>query len=115
MDKAIQILLNPEKLNLPDSSAVYAVFSSSKCRFVGVTDNLHQTILEHFMPNEPNIPFRYFMQSVKPKIIQYEVLPNTLSFTQREAIRENWNNLFTPTDGQASFSPREVQPQLVTI
>jgi len=115
MDKAIQILLNPEKLNLPASSAVYAVFSSSKCRFVGITDNLHQTILEHLKPNEPNIPFRYFMQSVKPKIIQYEVLSNTLSFTQREAIREKWSNLFNPTDVQPAFFPQETQPQLMMI
>ena len=97
MDGTIQILINSDELDLPKCSAVYAIFSASKCRFVGVTDNLHHTIIEHFKPTEPNISLRYFMQSSKPKILQYEVLQNS-PLTHLETIKKNWINLLTPTD-----------------
>jgi hypothetical protein len=112
MNEAIQILLNSEKVNLPVSTAVYAIFSSANCRFVGVTDNLHQAMLAHFRPNEPNIPLRYFMQSVKPKILQYEVLKNTSSYEQLEAMKERWINLYAPAGNQAPCVAMEEQTQL---
>jgi len=97
MNENILVLINSDELDLPKCSGVYAIFSGSKCRFVGVTDNLHQTIIEHFKPTEPNVSLRYFMQSNKPKILHYEVRPNK-SITSRSAIKEKWINLYSPTD-----------------
>ena len=102
MNETIQVLVNSDELDLPKYSAVYAIFSASKCRFVGVTDNLHQTIIEHFKPTEPNVSLRYFMQSNKPKILQYEVLQDTF-IVNRSMIKERWINLYAPTDNQPSY------------
>ena len=97
MNKVIQILGSADELEIPECPAVYAIFSHSKCRFVGKTDDLHKTIVEHFKPTEPNVSLRYFMQSVKPKILQYEILP-TASIADREIIMEKWITLLRPSD-----------------
>lgn len=102
MDVVIQVLINSDELELPKCSAVYAIFSKSKCRFVGVTNDLYQTIIEHFKPTEPNMSLRYFILSSKPKILQYEILQKTLSLKDRETIKEKWINLHTPSDNKPS-------------
>ena len=94
--------MNSDVSELPKCSAVYAIFSKSNCRFVGVTDNLHQTIIEHFLTTESHISLRYFMLSNKPKILQYAILPKTLSLKDRERIKEEWINLHNPSDNQPS-------------
>jgi len=98
MNEAIQIMMKSDNLDLPACSAVYAIFSASKCRFVGLADNLQEHIKDHFKTAEPNISLRYFMQSYKPKILQYEVLGSALSLAQRELMKEKWIRLYQPTD-----------------
>lgn len=97
MDYIVQILADPKKLDLPRSPAVYSIFSSSTCRFVGETDNLYQAIIDHFRPNEPNIKLRYFMLSWKPKILQYQIISD-MSPGVRKSLLQQWIQLYHPSD-----------------
>jgi hypothetical protein len=98
MDETILVLINSDRLELPKCKALYAIFSASKCRFVGIADDLHQTITGHFHPNERNVPLRYFMQSFKPKILQYELVRSNLSVDEQNSLVEKWIAIYQPTD-----------------
>lgn len=98
MDEAILVLINSEKLEVPEKPAIYAIFSASKCRFVGATDNLKQTITEHFRADEPNVGLRYFMQSEKPKILQFELLEKEIIPNRVKHLHNRWIELYKPTD-----------------
>ena len=103
MDYEVQILSGAGNPKLPESAAVYAIFSTSQCRYIGVTDNLHQAIKDHFKPTEPNVPLRYFMQSNKVKILQYELVQRLSVPNDLESMKQKWVALYNPTQIQASI------------
>jgi excinuclease UvrABC nuclease subunit len=98
MDEAILVLINAEKLDVPEKPAVYAIFSASKCRYIGATENLKQAITDHFRSDEPNVGLRYFMQSEKPKILQFEMVEKNGNGFRVTQLRDRWIELYNPTD-----------------
>lgn len=98
MDEAILVLINSEKIEVPERPAVYAIFSASKCRFVGTTENLKQAITDHFRVEEPNVGLRYFMQSEKPKILQFELIDKNSKGYRLNQLSDRWIELYNPTD-----------------
>ncbi len=69
---------------VPRQPAVYAILSdgesgssNKRCRYVGFTENLRDSVLQHFQPGEPIVPLRYFMLSSKLKYLLYELLPTS--------------------------------------
>lgn len=71
--------------NLPERKAVYAIFARDKdtgepinCRYVGETDNLKERTKAHFQVDELNSCLKEFMQSIKTKLLLYELMPNSL-------------------------------------
>lgn len=77
------LILSELTLDLvPRQPAVYAILSdgeagssNKRCRYVGFSENLRDSVLKHFQPAEPIIPLRYFMLSSKLKYLLYELLP----------------------------------------
>ena len=102
MNNTVSLILNPEQIELPEAPAVYAIFSSTQCRFVGVSRNLHTAIINHCSPLEPNVTLRYFMQSNKCKILLYEILKHETS-SKCDSIRQTWIELFEPTNNSESL------------
>ena len=100
MNGAIKVTINANKLDLPRCPAIYAIFSETECRFIGMTDNLYEKINGHLMPTEKIIPLRYFMQSYKQKLLQYKIFPENLSLKEREAIKEKWIDFYMPSDNE---------------
>lgn len=98
MDEAILVIINSNKLDLPEKPAIYAIFSASKCRYIGATDNLKQAVTEHFRADEPNVGLRYFMQSEKPKILQFELLEKGMNPSRLTMLQNRWIELYKPTD-----------------
>ena len=86
---------------VPRQPAVYAILSDGKagstkkrCRYVGFTENLRDSILQHFQPCEPIVPLRYFMLSSKLKYLLYELVPTTdrnMLFNRTEEWMEEFN------------------------
>jgi hypothetical protein len=74
----IQISLDSEMLEeIPALPARYVIYSQNEndCtlikRYSGQTMNLQDAIRNHFKPNEPLVDLRYFMISLKKKILSY--------------------------------------------
>jgi len=96
------LILSEHTLELvPRQPAVYAILSdgeagsnNQRCRYVGFTENLRDSVLKHFQPGEPIVPLRYFMLSSKLKYLLYELLPGTdksLLFKKTEEWMEKFN------------------------
>jgi len=85
---------------LPRERAVYAIAGrinseAANYRFVGVTDNLQAAVKLHFSENEPRACLRNFMQSIKIKMLVYQLLPE---YSPEEADRklQEWESQYKP-------------------
>jgi hypothetical protein len=86
---------------VPRQPAVYAILSdgeagsnNKRCRYVGFSENLRDSILQHFQPGEPIVPLRYFMLSSKLKYLLFELLPGndkSMLFKKTEEWMEEFN------------------------
>ena len=105
MHNTITLILKREMIDLPKAPAVYAIFSDSHCRFVGVTVNLQESLINHFKTGEPNVPLRDFMQSDLSKILLYEVFKyeSTANWILK---KQNWIELFDPADNHSEVPCR---------
>lgn len=95
----IEVIISREMIEeIPELPSVYALFSIENglnCRHVGYTNNLRQSIKDHFNPDEPNIDLRYLMLSSKPKVMYYEVeVDGITEYTQRKVAE--WESQFQP-------------------
>ncbi len=84
---------------LPAEAAVYAICGRvngkpANARFVGVSANLQASVKEHFkgLP-EGKECFKQFMQSIKTKVIVYELLSGAEDPEQK---RNEWQRNFKP-------------------
>lgn len=85
---------------LPKEAAVYAITGRinnepANCRFVGITDNLQAAVKQHFSANEPKECLRNFMQSIKIKMLTYQLIP-ALSPEEADRKLQEWENLHKP-------------------
>jgi len=85
---------------LPELPAVYAISGRingvpANCRYIGITQNLCESIKKHFSDSETHVCLRQFMQSIKIKTLNYEV---TLDFSSEELTKkkEEWEKRFKP-------------------
>ncbi len=65
---------------LPIEKAVYAICgringSPANCRYVGETVNLQEVVRKHFSQGEEDSCLKFFMQSIKTKVLIYELMP----------------------------------------
>lgn len=94
-----KVILSQETIEeIPDSPSVYALFSMDKgmeCRYVGYTNNLQESIRNHFNTNEPNVDLRYLMLSCKTKLMYYEVEPEGITDDTKKKAKE-WESQFQP-------------------
>jgi len=84
---------------VPAERAVYGIFAiihdkPVHCRFVGETDNLHDSIQKHF-ETEPNESLRKFMQGPWIQMLVYHPLPES-SHEQRLKLMEEWTKIHNP-------------------
>ncbi len=98
-----QVLIDPDIMALPETAAVFAIFSSSICRFVGETENLKHAMMDLQKPDLPNIPLRHLMLSNKVKILQYLLLEGSTK-TFRIVRKEEWISIYEPSDSLHSLS-----------
>lgn len=101
---------------VPSQPAIYAILSDGeagsdhkRCRYVGFSENLQNSILRHFQTAEPIIPLRYFMLSSKLKYLVYELIPSTdgnsiLSHTEEWMERFNMESQFCEKEESAQLS-----------
>ncbi|MFT7032452.1 MAG: hypothetical protein ACJA2S_000952 [Cyclobacteriaceae bacterium] len=85
---------------LPKENAIYTICSRingepANCRFVGLTDDLQNSIKIHFSGEEQDGCLREFMQSIKIKTINYMLL-HDLSGEERDLLLEQWRNEYKP-------------------
>ena len=86
--------------SIPEKEAVYGIFGRingrpANCRHIGETANLRNAIKMHFAENESKECLKQFMQSIKIKTINYELLPGSNS-EERLAILRKWKEEFNP-------------------
>lgn len=87
---------------LPAGPAVYAVCGRvngepANARFVGVTENLRDSIKAHFnkTKNDMDPCCKEFILSIKTKTIVFQELPDS-SMAEREKRREEWDKKYKP-------------------
>ena len=91
--------------DLPEAPAVYAISgringAPANCRHVGVTHNLRESVKIHFSDAEPDACLKQFMQSIKIKTLNYELLdehePQVL-----DSKKAAWSERFKPECNEA--------------
>jgi len=85
---------------LPREKAVYALAGRinsepANYRFIGVTDNLQDAVRQHFSPEETRECLRNFMQSIKIKMLVYQLLPGISEEGAAQKLQE-WENIYKP-------------------
>jgi len=80
---------------IPEMAAVYSLVlmeNDVPSRFVDFTDNLRESIRQHFNPDESNVDLRYLMASCKTKLLYYELEPDGITEGTRNKAHE-WATL----------------------
>lgn len=85
---------------LPTSEAVYAICgringAPANCRYVGHTNNLQLAIKKHFSSEEPYACLKQFMQSIKIKTINFELMEGSTE-SERIERKELWEDEMKP-------------------
>lgn len=85
---------------VPASPAVYAIFGRingepANCRYVGESENLRNSIKKHFSDSEENDCLKEFMQSIKIKTMNFELL-EAVSDSERVEKKNLWEDEFKP-------------------
>lgn len=80
---------------IPDLPAVYSLVlieSTIAWRFVDFTDNLRESIIQLFDPDEPNLDLRYLMSLCKIKLLYYELELDGITEETKNKVHE-WATL----------------------
>jgi hypothetical protein len=85
---------------LPEEKAVYGICGringeAVNCRYIGETDNLRQSVRNHFGDQEPRECLREFMQSIKLKMLVFELLPDSTPETRLDVVQQ-WEQEYNP-------------------
>jgi hypothetical protein len=85
---------------LPQEPAVYGIFgringTPTNCRFVGQCDNLQKEIKKHFSDEEADSCLKTFMQSIKIKTINYQLMQAS-SEADRLNEMKKWKSEYDP-------------------
>lgn len=85
---------------LPRGKAVYALSGRingqpANYRMVGITDNLQQSIKQHFSSQEKNECLKTFMQSIKIKMLTYRLAPDMSAEDMDNTLKE-WQEQYKP-------------------
>ena len=85
---------------IPAKNAVYAILGRingkpSNCRYVGITNNLQEAIKTHFSLNEKDECLREFMQSIKIKTLNYQLMEDFTEEELNNALKE-WEKEYKP-------------------
>jgi hypothetical protein len=92
-----------KKDNLDEVPAVPAVYAlcgrvngqAVNARHVACTENLQAAVKAHFSDNSNNQCLQNFMQSIKIKMLVFQLMPGSTE-NERQAIKQQWDNKMTP-------------------
>lgn len=93
-------VLTPDMIDtIPEVPSLYSISCSDpiylevECRHIGYSENLRESIKQHFDPGEPDIDLRYLMLFCKTKLLHYKLQENGIPTDMRKKMQE-WKKMF---------------------